>query len=505
MKFVKFYLLVAFLVLGAVGVYFFASKTSQNTTIVAPNEAATVFQPEIPIEQYWDFGKMGENKLFVNNTDRNVIYALNPSGKIAWQIWGKDYGFDRGYGGYEIRLIDNRLYITDRHTDATKNQWTYLWVFNSDGQLIWRQNFAGGLDMPQMHFLSDGKTIILENRSSGRECHQGCGVLCSQKPEMTCDESATVALDGDSGMIIWRNNASDYQGWALSVSPEDKITSRGGGWGYEELEYVLDGSTGVVESAKAVFGVTYKLPEGSVEFLENKKTKILAKDTALSEEMARVAFTATAQAELLPSGILVRVIRGERAGQMSMFSKEDGRLLWKNTLENIQKGTSQPFDIFQSGQAVIFEVRFPVFAKCDQYCAASSQCSGHICIDSDPSEDCARCNLGVMNAPNFVPEAILAVSVKDGSLLWKHAPGNYLSIKGVSNIAGEEALEVNRYESGGKSLAIYNLDLVSGKQMTIKTTEELYALILKGEWKTYQIDQLGLQFDYPTSLGDWKI
>jgi outer membrane protein assembly factor BamB len=215
------------------------AQTLLNTPSTTPVDATgqETVGPEIPINEYWDFGTMGNGvRLYVNNTDKNVIYALNGAGKIVWTILGKDHGFS----SYEIRLRNDRLFITDFHTDGYQ-----LWVFRNDGVLAWSHEFNGYLDMPQMKIA--GNSVFLGSRGK---------------------DGGLRAFDMDTGTILWEQTQKGV-GTDVEDGGDVFITMSGGiGPGRLIYRYVISKTTG------EVLDYTVKITDG--EYGQDKKDLIFA-------------------------------------------------------------------------------------------------------------------------------------------------------------------------------------------------------------------------------------
>ncbi|OGL89465.1 hypothetical protein A3H75_01160 [Candidatus Uhrbacteria bacterium RIFCSPLOWO2_02_FULL_51_9] len=205
----------------------------------------SIFNPEIPINEYWDWGTINNLHLYINNTDKSVIYALDDTGKIVWTVWGRDYGIGR----FEIFKTQDKLLIKSFISDELKTIWDILWVFDGGGRLKWKHSFKGYLDMPQ-RLVTTENNLILENRSDN-QCNAGCGVICKEDLKNYCRETQTWAFNLDTGKIVWRNNTPNYYGHYLSLK-DGKIVARSGGVGSGRLvhEYVVGSKTGVIESQK---------------------------------------------------------------------------------------------------------------------------------------------------------------------------------------------------------------------------------------------------------------
>ena len=230
-------------------VIFLASLYASHYDNSKNTQIKPTFNPEIAVNEYWDFSgqKMatfGGLKLYVNNTDRNVIYALDDRGKVVWTIWGKDYGFEN----YEIRQVNQKLFITALYKDELGNYLQTLHVFDDRGKLAWKQTFVGGATMR----VADGNTVILEN-SASTPCNTGCGAICMEGSENACSENAIWAFDLNTGKVIWKNSTPNYHGTVESIR-DGKILSHSGGEGVGQFkfDYIIDLKTGTFEQATAI-------------------------------------------------------------------------------------------------------------------------------------------------------------------------------------------------------------------------------------------------------------
>lgn len=443
--------------------------------LVNESELAAVnkFNPEIPVNEYWHFSEQrGDNfggfQLYINNTDKNVIYALNDSGKIAWTIWGKNYGF---ISSPEIRQVRNHLFITAMSHDKLKNYINTLWVFDENGQLAWKQVFVGYIDMPQMHIIPKGY-VILENRST-QSCDSGCGILCSEKPENKCGENSIWAFDINTGNVIWKNTTRNYYGTYFdSVNDEELIAHSGGvGAGRFLHTYVIDSETGVFTKHYINLVDAEKSEDNSFTLIYNhiaKKISLVktAGNGFYDFQSTMALWSVSAGSSLydltdkhiddgqLAFRTLKKLILAyelDTAGNVITyaFSRENGKLLWKTDLDSkeFQVHTQQSFD-----NTIVFVMNYK--SVCSYGCPHDSW----VCIETDEMARAYNdCRTAEMKKDGFNSNEIIGVNAFNGKIIWRQLSGSkiwYLNKKIDTNAGMVNLLEFNENTKNEEILLI---------------------------------------------------
>lgn len=413
---------------------FFSTKTMVEPTefsvveseLVAVEEKEDVenqiiFDPEIPVNEYWDRGEFNDLHLYVNNTDKNVIYALNDYGKVVWKISGEKYGIH----GFEMTFFEDKIFIKDSAMNENGERWNMAWVFDGDGELNWKHTFKGYLDVPQARVTVDNY-LILENRSNNK-CNTGCGVVCKEELQGYCYESNTWAFDLDTGKVMWRINTPNYFGHYLQLAEDGKILANSGGIGAGRLQhsYVVNNKTGVIESQVVsiddrefnqdkVNALTYDLKAKQVYLHErwtDNRVWTLGADSSLYNHVVE-NLNGEYVTLILDDGILSRRRVGSQE-YLKFFSKENGSLLWEKKYETTDLGIYSSKIGTQDG--MIFTSLYYI-SPCKSVCES---CSGWICIDKMNNEECKECRQKDEARSDYLPSSIWALSTLDGSIQWE--------------------------------------------------------------------------------------
>lgn len=421
------------------------------------------WHPEIATNEYWDYGTLNNLKLYVNNTDRNVIYALDPeTGKIVWTIWGKDYGID----GYEIRMQNEHLFLS---SNAGDKDYTGLWVFDKNGRLAWNHAFLGYLDMPQMLPLPDGK-VVLESRSGTESCLKGCGVLCegTKPPEAWCTTHELWAFELETGKVLWVNRAATLYnvnlGWDEKTG---QITASGGGWGGFNHYYSLDPSNGVVLTHLARLDENVYQGHRSFEFDQNNQTVSYVDGQYAARKVLW---------KVNPGNKLYELVSGHADYNKLRFSAYDNTLLIVETLENgseliygvnakngnifwsadLGLGKFSLFRAHESGNELVLEMSY--VSKCKEACDTCG--SSWICIDTEPTKECKRCQAIEESDADYTPTQIFVVDRLSSKVNFEWHYGKYAVYVESIKSDKDEAL-VYYYQDDQKNYRV--LDLKTGQ------------------------------------------
>jgi len=411
-KFQIYFLVVCLIaIIVLIGIIYFRSTEQEKV----------IFDPEISVNEYWDWGEINNLHLYVNNTDTSVIYALDDSGKIEWEIWGKDYGFDT----FEIRKEQDNLLITDSFNDELGTAWSVFLVFNVDGTLAWKHTFKGYLDLPQMLVTPDNY-LILENRNDN-QCNAGCGIICEDAYLNFCHESNTWAFDFNSGKVMWRNNTRNYYGHYLTLENR-KIVARSGGIGHGRLihEYIVDSSTGIIESQTVImndreFSID---KENALVFERDNKhiyfQNILDKQNAwsLDDESDLYKWAeghlSGGYKTLILNDIILSYSKNfftDKKVMMYAWNKSNGEYLWKHIYEVSAFDLFNPIDV---DNIVLFNLKY--ISPCKDVC---EQCSGLICFDRYDTEECKACEEEDEARDDYVKSKVWAIDTNSEKVLWE--------------------------------------------------------------------------------------
>jgi len=437
-------IILALLIIGGTVYYFLVIQKPSIQKGV--EEKQVVFDPEIPVNEYWDWGEFNNLHLYINNTDKSIIYALDDTGKIVWTIWGKDYGID----GFEIFRKQDKILIKDTFVDELKTSWSILWVFDGNGYLKWKHSFKGYFDLPQILITADNK-IITENRSDN-QCNAGCGVICRDDLKNYCHETQTWAFNFENGKIIWRNNTPNYYGHYLELGENGKFVARSGGIGAGRLihEYVVDANTGIIESQKVSVddrefnqdkenALTFDLNAKGI-YLHKRWTD--EKQWTLNEQSflykwAHDHLNGEYKTVILDDIILSYGVIEDGKTDLFAFSKENGKLLWQKQHDTTDFRIS-PFKINSKEGVLLFNLSY--ISRCSNVC---EQCSGWICFDKSNADECQACQETDKARSDYVQSAIWAFDVKTGDIIWKK-PNLYFSEIDENNLitAGTVKIEL---------------------------------------------------------------
>ena len=402
-----------------------ATSTDSTTASTTPAEQSpedmftsttTNTGPEIPVEQYWAFGNLNGLKLYVNNTDRNVIYALDDKGKIIWQIWGKDFGFEK----FEIRLKNERLFVSAA-VNGARYPTRGLWVIDGDGKLAWKYEFYGYLDMPEM-IITDSNLVLLENRYS--QPAPGGNVL--------------RAFDIVTGKIAWSHGPKDFYGHYNFLQDNGNIFSKSGGLGSGRFthQYELNAKTGAILSHKIIVDDNEKAALNHTNLIQTYKQLIfdvLAKKISLvkysdvnqiywtlSEDSELYKLVVAHQTDNLRIAILGSIIHTEEQGATSsvshVFSLGNGAFMWKKDFSSDKlDGIMQVWEVGGT-----LGIRLDHRTSCSEFCDTCPE-GQMVCVDEGPSAECSVCRQNEETAVGYVETGIRTFNVGTGDLLWEYA------------------------------------------------------------------------------------
>ncbi|MDD5437595.1 MAG: hypothetical protein PHC70_00410 [Patescibacteria group bacterium] len=430
---------------------------------------AASWHPEIATNEYWDYGTLNNLKLYVNNTDRNVIYALNPeTGKIVWSIWGKDYGID----GYEIRMKDDHLFLSSGTGDK---DYTGLWVFDKNGRFAWNHAFLGYLDMPQMLSIPDGK-VVLESSSDTSSCLKGCGVLCegTKPPEAWCTTHETWAFELATGKVAWVNRTGTYFGWALSLNDDGNIDSSGGGWGGFVQNYTLSSKTGEVISHKAILynasagggsGLQYNQEDQTVSFINGTNSYIhdtkwqVKSGSKLYKLISEHVDDGNLRLTALANNLLIDEKLSDGSNLTHAFDAKDGKFLWTVDLD------SKHFSFYKAieyDDSLIVHLLYK--SECIDICDTCPK-NSWICVDTEPSKECKACQERQLAKPDFITMQIIKINRQNGTIDWKwHYGKEWIYINSIVPNKDETIVSVG----DGEPYEYRILDLVTGTDRPAK-------------------------------------
>lgn len=421
--------------IGATG-----NKMSPKVTYVSfkdkrPIGVAETWNPEIPVNEYWDYGVLDGLHLYVNNTDRNVVYALDDAGKIVWIINGQDYGWQ----GFQISMTENHLFI---HNSASDEDLEVLRVFDANGRLAWQHTFYGYLDIPQMKIIN-GETVILENRAS-TTCNKGAGILAeNQELSDNCTKHELWAFDLKTGNVLWVNNTGNFYGHYMSILPDGNISSNGGGWGGFNYHYVVASTTGEVLSFSAEFEkLVYNENDQTVSYIPkyqwynpdaNSADWTLPANNYLFQLIKKHLYDYDLKVRPAGKVLLLKEVLDDGSRLTRAVDVKIGEILWEKVLSQ----TDMDYYYLTANDNLVL-LRMDYISQCSNECEA---CSGFICIDKNEEDDCIKCREDEINAPGFVRTRLLAINPVDGSILWHYDSKDAISTPtfddsqvGVANI-----------------------------------------------------------------------
>jgi outer membrane protein assembly factor BamB len=394
---------------------------------------------EIPINEYWAFGKIGDLSLYVNNTDRGVIYALDKNGKIVWQVLGADYGFPGsgkiGYGSYQIRLNSDHLFVTRTSEDKLKNDWTTLWVFDGAGKLKWTNNFYGYLDMPLM-LVTPQRYVVLQNRNWSVPAETGCGVMCTKDSSVLKNESAVSAFDLNTGKIIWKNT-SPIGGRFVYNEKRKSLDVNGN---CDKSDYTVDIENGTITSyergilcfrnkANSFARLAFVPASQSVQVQQESGQQWTFVSRLENKDLYQYIKGIAAEGSTFYGCTLgVDAIACESSNQgafsLDVFSLNTGKRFW--TLNNLESRPSLLTTRTERSGMNKLEVDGKLFVEifpkydCAQYCNAP--CTTFVCEDKGAESEPAAC---MKCARDYSMKGELrAYNINSGELLWVLVPGS---------------------------------------------------------------------------------
>jgi len=440
------------------------NEAASNRQAEPPATNNPSWKPEIPVNEYWDFGTLEGNRLYVNNTDRNVIYALNPdTGKIVWTIWSKDYGFER----FQIKMIGDRLFVKGGSTD---NDIERVLVFDEHGQLRWSHNFLGYVDIPQM-LVGNGR-VILESRTTTDDCLKGCGILCqgTKPPEAWCTTHELWAFDMSTGDVLWVNRTATLYNMNMGFQSDGNIRATGGGWGGYNHAYTIDITTGEVLTRVSTLhdrnqdsgaGLVFDQNAQTVSFTPADNQPATWKVDQHSPLYKLISEHADVNGLRLYMGsrtFLLIETKDDDSVQTYAVNAKNGNLLWSKDLD----GKRFRLELFrETADALVIQMGY--MSTCNYLC---DTCKGSvICIDEAPPKECTNCRKKEEADPNYSPVNIWSVQRSSGGVNWKwHDGKNWLSLGTINEQGGFVLLTVFY----GANERTEELDLQTG---TIRVSE----------------------------------
>ncbi|MHB8830747.1 MAG: outer membrane protein assembly factor BamB family protein [Patescibacteria group bacterium] len=421
-----------------------------TSTQAATSTEVVVWNPEIRTNEYWDYGTLNNLKLYVNNTDRSVIYALDPqTGKTVWTIWGKDYGID----GFEIRMSHEHLFVSSGTGDK---DYTGLWVFDKNGRLAWNHAFLGYLDMPQMLFIPEDK-VVIESRSNTNSCLKGCGILCkgTKPPESWCTTHELWAFDLKTGKVAWVNRTATLYNMYLGLDEKGDITASGGGWGGFHHAYTLDAKTGEVLTHKAILYHENRDGGNSIEFDQNVQTVSLVRGqfsarvvkwkarpgAEIYKLVSEHADYNKLNLDILENTLIFVETMPDESKLVHVFDAKDGKLIWSEDLDSKHYYLDRAFE---SEGSLIFVMGY--ISECTEICRTCPKDSW-VCADVPPPKECKACQAKEQSAAEYSPDQIWIIDRSTGkvNLKW-HYGKNWVSVQSVNEEKGTVLVLVN-YET----------------------------------------------------------
>jgi len=405
------------------------SPAPQTGVITVPTTTETMYQPEIPINEYWDYAVLNGLHIYVNNTDRNVIYALDEHGKIAWTFWAKDYGLN----GYEIRHTDRYIFLTG----STGNWSAQLVVLGVDGKFRWIHSFEGYLDMPKMLITSSNMLVLDENNSG--PCDVGCGILCGNKPSSDdyCESGALWAFDLDTGRVVWKNTTRDFYFYIQSELPDGRVqsTSAGVGPGRWSHTYVVSSTTGIIEEHSAIVNdVQFGQDNKQLVLDENRQTISLTDYYSTTTHWTVHApnplydlIQDKGQKTGLKIYVLKDIILADLGGPGNLtwmtygIDKQNGKILWSKDFDSVN-GISSSWKTIDGVLLFIQEH----LSACEEICRTCPK-NAWVCADVPPSAECDACQKKEQDAPGYWQGRVWGVDALTGKTLWTFASKSWAS------------------------------------------------------------------------------
>lgn len=392
----------------------FQEKIRKEVEIVKPDS-----HPEISINEYWDFAKLPNRRIYINNTDRNVVYILDDKGKIVNTIWGKDYGLKY----FEPRLVQEKntrpLLLLRKNEDKVGR---VVVVDPISGKVLWHTVFDGYFDGPQMQVLSGG-TWIMESYGGSK---QGVHVR---------------GVNSETGAIKWEIVEPNYFGqyWNNYKMPPGQYSTNSGGvgrgnWKFHYVVQVEANSStpaGTVLS-RDIFINTSKETSANLKLkwnIDQKQISLsgLVDDTQWSVKPGDklydiVASRSYGAAEIIvyPTTILVEYYDEKKGLRVwDVFSTEDGSFLWhKEFVEN---------DYFVYSTSELVGVLITIQIKktsCDNVCA-QDVCSGFICIAQPVKAECQQCHTQEVSEPGYIGARLQAFYSLSGNQMWMYGAKSF--------------------------------------------------------------------------------
>lgn len=434
--------------------------------LTIPPEPPPEFQPEIPVNEYWDYAQIQGLHLYVNNTDRSVIYALDDKGKIVWTFWAKDQGFN----GFEIFRGGKYLFLKTSMDDVLDQYFERILILGLDGKVRVNQTFEGYVDLPKLLVMESQDIAVLENRSGGI-CDQGGGILTQGKPEEYCSAGALWAFDLKNGRLLWKNATRTFYPYIQEELPDGRIKSysSGVGPGRWAHTWVVSSTTGVIEEHQArVNDLENAQAPGVLTLDENKQTISFdgaGTGTAWTLPSTHPLYSIIAD-QGQKKGLIIRVLDdiilanlgGEGDWTTYAIDKTNGDIKWKKDFAS-QNWESMDW---QSHKGVlIFKQAYR--SSCEDICRTCPKYSW-ICADIAPPKECASCREKEQDDPTYANNKVLGVDAASGKGLWEVvSKKGTIVISGYRGIAREitDAIGIDVYT--GNDQEHLDLDIKTGK------------------------------------------
>jgi len=451
-----------------------ASSTPQApaSLTVSNTETAPAYNPEIPINEYWDYALIGDLHIYVNNTDRNVVYALGPTGKIVWTFWAKDYGFN----GYEIRHNDRYFFLSGYAKDALGNIFAPLAVLGVDGRLRWLHLFDGGLDMPAM-LITNSNALIIDNYDNG-QCDRGCGVLCSNKKSSDdyCRNNALWAFDLETGRVLWKNATRSFYFGRQSELPDGDLESRSGGIGPGRWvhTYVVSSTTGLITAHRAIVSDReYGQDRKQLHLDENAKTIFLTDYSSTTThwtvhapdplyELIQDKGQKTGLQIYILNDIILANLGQDNNWTTYGIDKSNGRILWQQDFDSAHWGSFY----WRTDDGVLLFIQ-TFRSACEEICRTCPK-NSWICADVPSLPECKVCQAKEQGTPGYTAARVMAVDAHTGAQLWKYGAGKSW-MQFDDRIQGQSVsstVDVNSYENNTSTRRTF--DIHSGEVLKLQ-------------------------------------
>ncbi len=396
----------------------FLVKIPRHHSLIKPpvkspeiNVISATSTPEIAINEYWNYAQFPNRHMYINNTDKDVVYVLDDAGKKVGEFWAKDFGFP---GYFEVRQYKDAAGPIVVLSSATEtHDGLMLAIDPITPAVLWHKKVSGSFDMPQVRVLKDG-SILLENYGK--------------------DPGVNIAnINIRTGISKWEISDPNYFGIYFNdyeMPPNQMHVFSGGvGQGNWQFTYVLDTEIGKIISEFASLSslsdghanadptkdLVWHPTEKRIDFVERKTNSVYwsaTKGNALYDLLSTNG-PGNTQISIFPN-IITAIHHENNKTTLNVFSNTSVKWLWAR---NFGSGGNDLSYIDSYKNFIITTEQKP--SKCASICEQNI-CQGFICLDVPPSNSCLACRADEKKEFDHSDYGYVAYRQDTGEIVWSY-------------------------------------------------------------------------------------